>query len=66
MVLIKEYSFNLKTKNFLIQKNCHCEELKMQKQYRLNKVIFKNLVSLINEFYKKWITSPSLIHSMDF
>lgn len=37
----------------------------MSKQYRLNKVIFKNLVSLINEFYKKWVTSP-FIHSINF
>ena len=42
----------------VLNKLCHCEPNKVKAwQSRIKKVNFKNLVSLINEFYKKWIAS---------
>ena len=42
----------------VLNKLCHCEPNEVKAwQSRIKKVNFKNLVSLINEFYKKWIAS---------
>ena len=51
----------------VLNKLCHCEPNKVKAwQSRIKKVNFKNLVSLINEFYKKWIAHQRRTLVSDF
>ena len=51
----------------VLNKLCHCEPNEVKAwQSRIKKVNFKNLVSLINEFYKKWIARQRRTLVSDF
>ena len=51
----------------VLNKLCHCEPNEVKAwQSRIKKVNFKNLVSLINEFYKKWIAHQRRTLVSDF